>query len=341
MQIRDYMDKVSRYRSHIMGFCILSVSFIHAEILSWSGPLNYLMNKLWVVDIFFFITGMSVYRSLKRDDRLIPFYKRRLARIYPCYLPIILVYFIPIFALYTTKANLFVSIRELLGNIFMLGWLGGLNNQFNWYPQSLMIFYLVSPPLYMLLRHLDGDRRKLLALLGFFCITQLCFVGSGMMVAYSRSISFVLGLVAEDFASNRRSLKLNIPIMLIVWVIGNALCYYTLNMPMEISMYYGICWHPGVLVVPGMMLVLCWIYALCEKYAALRWINHIFRLLGEYSLEILLGNVLVCDMLVRLGIKVKSNVMWLVLIVAVCIVFILYGKLIKRVTAGKKSAAKA
>jgi len=337
MQIRDYMDRISRYRSHIMGFCILSVTFIHAQIVSLSGPLNYMMNKLWVVDIFFFITGMSVYRSLKRDERLIPFYKRRLTRIYPSYLPIILVYFIPIFALYTSKENLVMSIQEFLGNIFMIGWVGGLNNQFNWYPQSLMIFYLMSPPLYMLVRHLDGNRWKILGLLGFFCISQICFFGSGMMVAYSRSVSFILGLVAEDFASSRRSLKLNIPVMLIVWIIGNALCYYTLNMPMEISMYYGICWHPGVLVVPGMMLILCWIYALCEKYAALRWINRVFSLLGEYSLEILLGNVLVCDLFVRLGIKVDENWMWIAVIVGVCIVFILYGKLIKRLLAGRKT----
>lgn len=339
MLIRDYMDKVSRWRSPIMGFCILSVIFTHTEMAFQSGPLSYVVNKLWVIDMFFFITGMSVYRSLKNDDRALPFYKRRFKRIYPRYLPIIIVYFIPIFVLYTDGNNLLLRLQELLGNVIMLGWVNGMDNQFNWYLQSLLFFYLFSPPLFLAVRQANGDRKKLLALLGFFCVSQLCFIGAGTLVAYTRTIAFVMGLVAEDMAERRVNFKINIPLLIIVWVIGNLMAYYTLAMPLEISMYYGLCWYPGVLVAPGMLLICCWVFELFEKLRALRWINAVFDVLGRYSLEGYLVNVLVYDVLVRCGIKINNNLAWLVIALAICPLSVLYGKLMDKIQSPKKQTA--
>ena len=339
MLIRDYMDKVSRWRSHIMGFCILSVILAHSEMAFMSGPLSYAINKLWVIDMFFFITGMSVYRSLKKDDRLLPFYRRRFKRIYPRYLPIIIIYFIPIFALYTDGQNLALRLRELLGNVILLGWVNGMDNQFNWYLQSLLFFYLLSPPLFMAVRQAEGKGKILLGLVLFFCVSQICFIGAGTLVAYTRTIAFVMGLVAEDLADRRISFKINIPLLLLVWVIGNVLAYYTLAMPLEKSMYYGLCWYPGVLVTPGMLLICCWVFALMDKLRALRWVNGIFDVLGRYSLEGYLVNVLVYDIIARLRITVEGNLRWFIIALAICPLSVLYGKLMDRVQSGKKLKA--
>ena len=335
MLIRDYMDKVSRWRSPIMGFCILSVIFVHSKIAFQSGPLSYALNKLWMIDMFFFITGMSVYRSLKKDERILPFYKRRFMRIYPRYLPIIIIYFIPLFALYTDGSNLALRLRELLGNVIMLGWINGMDNQFNWYLQSLLFFYLFSPALFLAVRQAQGRAKPLLLLLGFACVSQLCFIGSGTLVAYSRAIAFVMGIVAEDLADRGAKVRINIPLLLVLWMIGNLLAYYALAMPLEKSMYYGFCWYPGVLVTPGMLLICCWVFELCGKLRPLRWVNSVFGLLGRYSLEGYLVNVLVYDLIDRLRIPVQGNLQWFILAVLICPLSVLYGRLMDRLQVGK------
>ena len=158
MLIKDYMDRVSRYRSHILGVCIFAVIVYHANLRFNSGPLSYIFNPLWEVDIFFFLTGMGAYYSLFKNSDSLAFYKRRLGRIYPRYLPVILLYFVPIFVLYTGRDSLVLRLQEFLGNVLLLGWLGGLDNQFNWYVQALMIFYLVSPPLFLLIKSFSQSR---------------------------------------------------------------------------------------------------------------------------------------------------------------------------------------
>lgn len=326
MLIRDYMDKISRYRSHIMGLCIFAVIIYHANLSFASGPLGYLFNPLWEVDIFFFLTGMGAYYSLSKKSEALPFYKRRLSRIYPSYLPVIFIYFIPIFVLYTGWDSLALRIQELLGNVLMLGWLGGLDNQFNWYVQALMIFYLAAPPIFMLVKGFEGDGRRALYLLGFFVVSQLCFMGSGLLIAYSRSIAFVLGLVAADWAGRGKAFRLSVPLMLILFVLGHGISYYTMAMPVELGMRFGLCWYPALLILPGTLYILSLVFAFCEKLKALGWVNRFFAALGRYSLEAYLVNVLVYDIRARLNIEIESNLIWFALIIAICPLSLMYGK---------------
>ena len=51
MRIRDYMTRVSRWRGHIMGFCILCILFFHSGV-RLREPWNYFVNLLWGVDIY-------------------------------------------------------------------------------------------------------------------------------------------------------------------------------------------------------------------------------------------------------------------------------------------------
>lgn len=330
MLIRDYMDRVSRWRSRIMGFCILAVIVYHANLSFRSGPLGYLFNPLWEVDIFFFLTGMGACYSLNKNSASLPYYKRRISRIYPAYLPVIVIYFIPVLVLYTSGDNIALRLQELLGNLMMLGWLGGLDNQFNWYVQALMIFYLAAPPLFLLVKEFEGDGKKTALLLGFFVLSQFCFMGSGLLIAYSRSIAFVLGIIGADWASRGRDFRLSVPGMLILFVLGHGISYFTMAMPVELGMRYGLCWYPALLILPGTLWILCRIFELCEKVKLLRPAGRFFDLLGRYSFEAYLVNVLVYDIRARLNIEIGSNLIWFALIIAICPLSILYGKLVEK-----------
>lgn len=333
------MDRLSRWRSQILGFCIFLIIIYHANLGFRSGPLSYIFNPLWEVDIFFFLTGMGAYRSLLGKGDALAFYKRRISRIYPRYLPVILLYFVPILVLYTGRDTLLLRLQELLGNVLMLGWLGGLDNQFNWYVQALMIFYLLSPAMFLLIRSFEGSGRKLGRLLAFLVLSQVCFMGSGLLIAYSRSIAFALGLAAADWAARGKEFRLSVPVMLAVLVMGHAVSYYTMAMPVELGMRYGLCWYPALLILPGTLWLLTVLFALCEKTKALDWVNGLFGLLGRYSLEGYLVNVLVYDMRARLGIEFEGNLMWFVLIIAICPLSVLYGKLMDKLLSRKGKTA--
>lgn len=325
------MDRISRYRSHILGFCVLAVIVYHANLSFRSGPLGYIFNPLWEVDIFFFLTGMGAYRSLSKNSEAPAFYKRRISRIYPRYLPVILLYFVTIFIFYTERETIVPRLQELLGNILMLGWLGGLDNQFNWYVQALMIFYLVSPPLFLLIKSFDGSGRKMALLLAFFVLSQFCFMGSGLLIAYSRSIAFVLGLASADWAARGKELRLSVPVLLTFFVLGHGISYFAMAMPVELGMRYGLCWYPALLILPGTLYILTLLFSLFERARVMSRLNLFFAVMGRYSLEAYLVNVLVYDVRARLGIMIDSNLMWFALIAAICPLSIVYGKLMDRV----------
>lgn len=341
MLLNDYIERINRYRRPILGFCILEVIFLHADFAFFNGPLSYAFNLLWEVDIFFFLSGLGLYYSFTRDEALLPFYRRRLHRVYSRYWPVLLVYELSVFTVFIRygilPGNTFPFLRQLLGNVFLVGWYVNLNNQFNWYIQSLMAFYLFAPPLILLIRQAQGSRKKCGFLLGFCVVSQICFFGSGLLIAYSRLIAFVLGILAADFAVRKETLRLNVPVMLILFVIGNGLCYWGNAFPIELSMAYGLCWYPSLLVLPGALYLLPLVFALCEKHRPLRWISEGFAVLGNYSLEAYLVNVLVYDIIVRWGIPVRSNLQWLLIALALCPLSVLYGRLLDKLSARKRA----
>lgn len=48
------------------------------------------------------------------------------------------------------------AVQDFLGNIIMLGWINGLENQFNWYIQALLWFYFIAPFFYAIVKKIIG-----------------------------------------------------------------------------------------------------------------------------------------------------------------------------------------
>ena len=330
IRIRDYMAAVSRYRSHIMGFAILCILFFHGGVRI-AEPWNYFLNLLWGVDIFFFCTGMGVYRSLSRNADTLAFYKRRFSRIYPYYLPVVLLFFIPVLVRAVSAGETLSALRSLLGNLTMLGWINGLDAQFNWYPQVICMFYLASPAFFAAVKSFNGSGKKLAVFFGFFVLTQVCFFNSGLLIAYSRLLYFLMGLIAAELAERDAELRLNIPVLLVFFLAGNYLMYYGQRFPTEILWGYGLSWYPGLLIIPGAMLLLCRVFALCEKGKPLGRLARLFELMGRRSFEIFLIHLLVFGYIADLGLPVQGNLMWLLVIVLCVPLSFGYGRLIDRV----------
>lgn len=324
MRIKDYMALISKYRTPIMGLAIINVLFGHSTMVLW-GPFNYLVNSTWLIDIFFFFSGLGAYHSLTKNDNVLEFYIRRVRRIYPAYLPAVLCYIIILAPKMLAKVGIFGFVKEILGNVLMLGWMAGLKFQFNWYPQAIMLVYLITPLIFFLIRRFDGDRKKLLCLFGFFCVGQLCFLGTTYLVAVSRLLSFVLGMMAADAAKRDADIKLSVPLMLILAVIGHGLIFFAQRSDIETVWTFGVTWYPAIIAIPGTMYLFCKLFEFAEKRKWLGWFMWLHNIAGRYSFEIFMFHIVLYELFSALDLPLKSNLGLGLMAVIAGVISLFYG----------------
>ena len=138
---KDFNEVTSEYRTAIMGLAMMSVMLFHQYFTSII-PFNAFHNfGNWGVDVFLFLSGMGLVRSLARNP-LPVYYKRRFKRIIPsCIL------------CGTTKYIIFISLGSsvaILKDSLNLGW-WSLASLDLWFISTILILYAISPLLNNLL----------------------------------------------------------------------------------------------------------------------------------------------------------------------------------------------
>ena len=119
MQASDKLWAIQALR----GVAALMVALMHvAGFASRSGVEASIQFKAFMqnighvgVDIFFVISGFIVYKILERENDMVNFAIKRVARIYPLYLVIVL-----ITVIYYYNVGFMAPIRDLLGNLWAL-----------------------------------------------------------------------------------------------------------------------------------------------------------------------------------------------------------------------------
>jgi peptidoglycan/LPS O-acetylase OafA/YrhL len=137
----DFNEVTSEYRTAIMGLAMLSVMLFHQYFTS-VVPFNTFHNfGYWGVDVFLFLSGMGLVRSMESNPLPI-YYKRRFKRIVPsCIL------------CGTTKYIIFISLGTsvaVLEKGLKIGW-WSLASLDLWFIPTIIILYILSPLLYYLL----------------------------------------------------------------------------------------------------------------------------------------------------------------------------------------------
>ena len=139
---KDFLKVTSENRAAIMGLSMISIMLFHQYFTS-SIPFNIFHNfGYWGVDVFLFLSGMGLVRSLK-NNTLRVYYIRRFKRIIPsCIL------------CGTTKYIIYLILGSsvaILGDGLKMGW-WSLASLDLWFIPTIIIFYSISPILYYLLR---------------------------------------------------------------------------------------------------------------------------------------------------------------------------------------------
>ena len=105
------VKKMISYRSVWMGLAILWIMFFHSD-MALNLPFSYLkIIGYGGVDIFFFASGIGNYYSYNKDGKPLDFIKRRIFRLIPVYIPVILIW-----CLFSVMSNS-ISIWSVPGNL--------------------------------------------------------------------------------------------------------------------------------------------------------------------------------------------------------------------------------
>lgn len=285
-------QKVSRYRSLIMGLAILWIVLFHSGFHLPFSPFQLLKTTGYGgTDFFMFCSGFGIYCSLNHDFRFSTFWKKRAKRIFPSYFLVITAWVIMETMLYG------MSLSEILGNYLFFGSWAGFSHQFNWYVPCILVFYLLSPLFYRVLQHARERLVWILVLLLVPVGLSFLFFHSGLLISVSRLPIYLTGMV---FAQKMLSGKdLTLPKRLVLY--GAALCgmlalfFWIRNLP-DLLWEYGLWWYPFILIVPGMSIAAATLAARLQKYRAVHKLIKGISVLGNSSLEIYLVHIALFDL---------------------------------------------
>lgn len=144
METRFSYELNSKYRSSLYALAMLAIILFHCHNHGFNLGLGIIDDSFALgfggVDIFILLSGMSISLSLLNNKYNYQTYlKRRIIRIFPAYLIVM----IP----YTILLIIFeqAPIHSLFFNTSLLYYFAGTKGSFNWYISVIMLFYIIAP----------------------------------------------------------------------------------------------------------------------------------------------------------------------------------------------------
>lgn len=148
MKIKDIeLENISRYRGELMGAAMLFIMLFHVSL-----PRNDLFFGLRRmgnigVDMFLFLSGLGLWFSWMKKPSARHFFTKRYLRIYPAWLIMACLYYIPRF-----HGGDFMAWLDLIGDI-TINWDFWLHDELTfWYIPAIMMLYCFAPAYMELIR---------------------------------------------------------------------------------------------------------------------------------------------------------------------------------------------
>ena len=294
-------ERISRNRAFLMGAAVLWLLMFHSAF-TFSGraiykPFDYLFKFVGYgcVDIFMFLSGFGLYRSLKRNADPMAFYGKRVQRLAPSYLLFMLAWIAVEIRLDQ------ITLPEIAGNLFCTGFWMSLPHQLNWYAQAIWLFYLFTPIFFTLLEKPEkrGLRAALLLLVSF--LMGLAFVDKFQIIAICRVPIYLVGMLAGRALCEKKDMRLIVQIALIALIpVGLGLPgVYNVTVGQGMMWKYGQWWYPLFLSTPGLCILLSYV-ADGIRACFLRPLGRLVETLGGASFEIYIVQIALYDYVGRI-----------------------------------------
>jgi len=215
---------LSRYRSELMGVSMLVIMLFHVGGMR-HDTIWYCMSRCGNVgvDMFLFLSGIGLWYSTSTHPRLSHFYQRRLLRIYPTWLLLSSLYYVPL----CIEGKL--TVWQTIGNI-LIGWRlwSGFVDEF-WFIPMILVFYLVAPFYMMLIRRQTSWRWLPVAAMMLCVLIQYWKPLNGAVghleILFSRVPIFLLGINAGQGVKEERELPSDaIWMILLLFLLSFGVC---------------------------------------------------------------------------------------------------------------------
>lgn len=298
---------VSKYRSQIYGFTIFWILIFHIWEV-FRNQINYNWSLITIlrrgnmgVDIFLFLSGVSLYFSLKRNKErsLSQYFKKRYNRIISIYFFICIPYFL--LMLTTNK----YTISQFIKQIFFIN----KNVSSFWFLLVISICYAIYPILY----HLIESERKHVIYIMILAYTIFLIIFNRLNnsaylyfeILLSRLPIFALGSTFGDKVYHDEPILPKFIIMaLFMLLILGPINTIVAKSPALLANHLMI--QRYMLGLQGISVVVCFIIVI--QYLEKTYLFSFLGWLGEFSLELYIVHIILRGIALSvLGIQVKST----------------------------------
>lgn len=285
MQLKEFQwAGISRYRSELMGLAILFVILFHVSLPQTDAFFGLRRMGNIGVDLFFFLSGVGLWFSLVERMGLRRFFRRRYLRIYPTWLIVACLYYIP---LYLKGGHNIRATVDLLGDI-LVNWDFWLHDELTfWYIPATMMLYFLAPGYVRLVSRHPVYRWLPLVAIVWCCAVQwvkpLNDAVGHLEIFWSRIPIFLLGMNCGQWVRDSRTetgSALWLLLLLIVLPLGT--CLY---MEQQLHGRFPL-FAERMLYIPlsvSSLLLLSKLFSVVPER-----VRHALRFLGSLSLELYL-----------------------------------------------------
>lgn len=287
MKIKDIeLANISRYRGELMGAAMLFVILFHVSLPREDAFFGLRRMGNIGVDIFLFLSGMGLWFSWTKHPSLRHFYLRRFLRIYPAWLLIACLYYIPDFLCLdiTRHQGHSTNIIDLIGDI-TINWDFWLHDELTfWYIPCIMFLYVVSP-FYMRLIIKHPIYRWLPVTMIMWCIlvqyvTPIHAMVGHLEIFWSRIPIFFIGI--NIAAAVKRKETMDGASIWMIWLIFIMALASSIFLEQEKHGQFPI-FLERMLYIPLTVTTILLLNRIFRRTP--RIINSTFRLVGAMSLE--------------------------------------------------------
>ncbi len=225
------LHDLSRFRGELMGVAMLAVMMFHVGFTR-HDTFWFCVNRCGNVgvDMFLFLSGIGLWYAWTKAPslgegwgRLPLFYRRRFQRIYPAWLMLSSLYYIPLYI----KGKF--TLWQTVGNV-LIGWRlwSGFVDEF-WFIPMILVFYLVAPFYMKLIQNRPVWRWLPLVAMVFCVLLQywkpLNTSLGHLEILFSRVPIFLLGINAGLWVKEERQLPADaLWLLLLTFVLSLGVC---------------------------------------------------------------------------------------------------------------------
>lgn len=198
------LSNISRFRGELMGAAMQFIMLFHVDLARSDAFFGLRRMGNIGVDMFLFLSGIGLWFSWAKNPSVKRFYFRRFVRIYPAWLIIAALFYLPKF-----HGGSAWSWIDLIGELGF-NWEFWLRDELNfWYIPAIMMLYLFAPP-YMELIRRHPIYRWLPVVMVMWCIlvqwvTPINHAVGHLEIFWSRVPIFFIGINMGEMVRRKQT----------------------------------------------------------------------------------------------------------------------------------------